>query len=170
MSRWRQVDMRSATRSCSQALLDERAVLACMAYVDLNPIRAAIAKTPEESDFTSIQERIQQPQGSSLRAFAEHADDAAGIPFALQDYLQLVDWAGRVIILGKKGYIPEHTPPILTRLGMNAAPVLDYLSRTEKQPFGALGPVSMLRAFAHSVGRCFIKGLAQGRMLCPEAH
>ena len=153
----------------SQALLDERAVLACMAYVDLNPIRAAIAKTPEESDFTSIQERIQHPQGSSLRAFAEHADDAAGIPFALQDYLQLVDWAGRVIILGKKGYIPEHTPPILTRLGMNAAPVLDYLSRTEKRPFGALGPVSMLRAFAHSVGRCFIKGLAQGRRLCPEA-
>jgi len=153
----------------SQALLDERAVLACMAYVDLNPIRAAIAKTPEESDFTSIQERIQHPQGSSLRAFAEHADDADGMPFALNDYLQLVDWAGRVIKLGKKGYIPEHTPPILTRLGMNAAPVLDYLSRTEKQPFGALGPVSMLRAFAHSVGRCFIKGLAQGRRLCPEA-
>ncbi len=153
----------------SQALLDERAVLACMAYVDLNPIRAAIAKTPEESDFTSIQERIQHPQGSSLRPFAEHADDADSMPFALNDYLQLVDWAGRVIKLGKKGYIPEHTPPILTRLGMNAAPVLDYLSRTEKQPFGALGPVSMLRAFAHSVGRCFIKGLAQGRRLCPEA-
>ncbi len=153
----------------SQALLDERAVLACMAYVDLNPIRAAMAKTPEESDFTSIQERIQHPQGSSLRPFAEHADDADGMPFALNDYLQLVDWAGRVIKLGKKGYIPEHTPPILTRLGMNAAPVLDYLSHTEKQPFGALGPVSMLRAFAHSVGRCFIKGLAQGRRLCPEA-
>jgi REP element-mobilizing transposase RayT len=42
----------------SQALLDEQAVIACLAYVNLNPVRAAIADTPEASGHPSIQRRI----------------------------------------------------------------------------------------------------------------
>lgn len=38
-------------------LLDETAILACAAYVDLNPIRAAMAETIETSDYTSAQQR-----------------------------------------------------------------------------------------------------------------
>jgi hypothetical protein len=57
----------------SQALLDERALLTCMAYVDLNPIRAAMAQTPETSDYTSIQERIKAKKTTLLNlGFDEH--------------------------------------------------------------------------------------------------
>ena len=151
----------------SQALLGEKALLACMAYVDLNPIRAGIARTPETSDYTSIQERIQHPQRDSLRPFAENECD--GIPFNLKDYLELVDWGGREIKRNKRGYIPASTPPILTRLKMNTSPVLDYLAKDHIPAFGAMGPVSMLKAFAKSVGRSFIKGHAFGARLCPES-
>ncbi|SEL59592.1 hypothetical protein SAMN05444515_12313 [Ectothiorhodospira marina] len=42
----------------SQALRTEAALLSCMAYVDLNPVRAGMAATPETSAHTSIRERI----------------------------------------------------------------------------------------------------------------
>jgi hypothetical protein len=42
-----------------QVLLDVAARCSCMVYVDLNIIRAALAATPEDSDFTSVHQRIQ---------------------------------------------------------------------------------------------------------------
>jgi REP element-mobilizing transposase RayT len=94
----------------TQALLDERALLGCMAYVDLNPIRAGMSDRPELSDFTSIQQRLfelaeKQPKADdeaalpALQEFqgAEHVDAEAGIPFTLGDYIELVEWTGRSV-------------------------------------------------------------------------
>jgi len=150
----------------SQALLDDRALLACMAYVDLNPIRAAMATTPEQSDYTSIQERIEYPQSNGLAPFSDQGSDA--IPFNLKDYLELVDWGGREVHRNKRGYIPASAPPILMRLNMEASPVLNYLSKDDLPSTGALGPVSRLRSFAASVGRKFVKGHLLGDRLWPE--
>lgn len=53
-------------RFTSVALLDQGAVIACMAYVDLNPIRAKVAETPESSLLTSIHDRIAARQSHRI--------------------------------------------------------------------------------------------------------
>jgi hypothetical protein len=139
-----------------------------MAYVDLNPIRAAMADTPEASHFTSIQERIQHPDAIELAPFSDHTTDARAIPCRMIDYLQLVDWAGRAIDPRKRGNIPPDTPPILHRLGLDAHELLRYMAGKPKHIATALGSVSRLRSFAQSMGRQFIMGISLGRRLCPE--
>jgi len=152
----------------SQALLDERALLACMAYVDLNPIRAGLARTPEHSDYTSIRERIRAPLANPLQPFNDQTADREGVPYAYQDYLQLVDWLGRAIHPHKKGRIADATPPILNRLGMDRQVVLDFVGCKTKRWVSALGPAERMRALAQSIGARFIKGVALGARLCPE--
>jgi hypothetical protein len=56
----------------SQALLTKRAVLACMSYVDLNPIRAGISNCLLNSHYTSIQRRLKT---------SERAGQALLLPF-----------------------------------------------------------------------------------------
>ena len=115
----------------SQALLDDKAILSCMAYVDLNPIRAKIAKTPEASRYTSVAERISkakeskspneiEAQPTTLFPFttSDHLSAPKGIQYRLTDYLELVDYTGRQIKKGKTGDIDLRLPNILLRLGI----------------------------------------------------
>lgn len=152
----------------SQALLDERALLSCMAYVDLNPLRAGMAETPEQSDYTSIQQRIRESRNACLLPFAGYCGNDSGIPFGLNDYLELVDWAGRAMQPGKRGVVAQHIPPILSRLWTDAAPVLDYLKQEQRIPVTALGSAARMRNLAERKDKKFIKGLSLGKQLFPE--
>ncbi len=124
----------------SQPLRTDEALLACMAYVDLNPIRAGMADTPEDSDYTSLQLRLKIPVNQKLRkALHEHygdtfavvpvkplfsfeqqgeaADSATPtIPSTFSSYAQLVDWTGRQVRADKRGAIPPQLPAIFERL------------------------------------------------------
>lgn len=91
-----------------------------------------MADIPENSKFTSVKERIetakedltaQEPeQPKRLFPFVGYPrqDMPEGLPFRLQDYLELVDWTGRQIRKDKRGSINESTPPILERLNIDA--------------------------------------------------
>ncbi len=118
----------------SQALLDEAALLSCMAYVDLNPVRAGISETLEESDFTSIQVRVRGAVSESndstkcpsrrlmpFRTGLEHDQEPASLPIGLRDYIELVDWTGRIVRADKKGFIPQEAPSALSNLNLNQA-------------------------------------------------
>jgi REP element-mobilizing transposase RayT len=49
-------------RFFSQALPDEKALAACAAYVDLNPIRAGLSKSIPGSEYTSIKRRCEKAE------------------------------------------------------------------------------------------------------------
>jgi len=104
----------------SQLLCDERAILAAMAYVDLNPIRAGITHRLDHSRHTSIQGRIAATQHSpevlraSLTPLAGRI--APHMPISTADYLALVEWTGRQLHPGKRGRIPEDAPSCLSTI------------------------------------------------------
>jgi hypothetical protein len=177
----------------SQALLDEAAVLTCMSYVDLNPIRAGISDTPEESDFTSIQQRIQQWQQAQAQSKSADAKSTPeknhnlvplmrlvkqsqdphrnAIGYTTKDYLELVDWAGRAIRDDKRGAIPNTIPPILERLKLNPKTYLAFVGKSSsrvpnmkrQQHNKALGSVEKLKDLAKQLEQKFICGLGDAR-------
>jgi REP element-mobilizing transposase RayT len=142
----------------SQALLDEGALLSCMVYVDLNPVRAGIAPTPEQSIFTSIQLRIKAAlmgeQPTTLLPFIgnEHQKKTSGISFSLKDYLTLVDETGRVIREDKRGAIDTKTANILSRLHISNESWLKLTTNFEGIFTGAVGTAEHLCKFAQHVG------------------
>jgi hypothetical protein len=155
----------------SQALLDEAALLACMAYVDLNPIRAKIAKTPETSKHTSIQERLESIKQSTTTHSLMHfvgnprEDIPKGIAFSLKDYCELVDITGRIIRNDKAGHIDHQQQPILQRLGLSDEQWLTLTTEFEKHFCYAAGAEMMMNQFKEHTGHQRIRGMGKAKTL-----
>ena len=137
----------------SQPLLDEAALAACMAYVDLNPIRSNIAKTPETSAHTSIMLRStyakQGEQPSVLAPFIGNPKKGMpkGLPFPIEDYLQLVDLTGRCIRHDKSGFIDNANSNILTRLNISPENWLILTTKFESHFKNVVGSPASIKKY-----------------------
>lgn len=189
----------------SQALLDEQAILTAMAYVDLNPIRAAMAETPEESEHTSVAERMielkrdsgmgvekkarpprktveQMPPANvasilPLRHEAHLAElplqpllpfDGTGrlraaIPFAFEDYLDLVETTGRCLHPGKRGKIGGEVPQLLQRLEIDPECFIECAAGMMKRFGSAIGAPANLTDLCAARQVKYLRGMAVAR-------
>lgn len=173
-----------------QHLADEGAVLACMAYVDLNPIRAGVAQTPEESDFTSVQARIIESQSNftnedskQLQTKSEKTgrsdwqrsewltplesirvgSDSQGWQLKLEEYLTLIDETGRCMQEGKKGVIPTYLAPILTRMKLEENNWLMATEHFGNRFYRVCGQVNRMMSEAKKLGQRWFQGMGFSR-------
>jgi REP element-mobilizing transposase RayT len=149
-----------------QALLDEQAVLACMAYVDLNPVRAGIAAELAASKHTSICHRLQRaeaetPSTNGLLRPIGGLLLAPALSIRMLDYLELVDWSGRLVREGKRGSIALATPSVLTRLGLREREWQTQMLGIESRYWRAVGTMESLMAKAKALGQRWLKGMGQ---------
>jgi len=166
----------------SQALIGSAAHLSCMAYVDLNPIRADISDSLENSHYTSIQERIRaadfvscdpgknieefQPMNLTKFSSNESIKTEHTIPIPLVSYLELVDVTGRIIRNDKPGYIPYHIVPILQKLGINPNGFIKVVKNYSRLFKNASGSLSDLSNYCKIFNKKWSFGIHGAKLLC----
>lgn len=158
----------------SQAILDHAALINTMVYIDLNPMRAKIAQTPESSVYTSISERIAERNLATdvrcvfhgkLIPFIGGKGPATEprIPMHLTDYIELVDWSGRQIRPDKRGAIIDTAPPILARLGIEPGNWLQNCQKLEDEFRQVIGPAAAIEKFCAAIGQKWLQGIQNCR-------
>jgi hypothetical protein len=82
-----------------------------------------------------------------------------GLPFRLADYLELVDWTGRILRDDKRGAIPESTPQILKQLNIDPKHWC-YLSQKFESEFKSLvGTSYHIKQACHQLGKQWVHGI-----------
>ncbi len=163
----------------SQALLDEQAILSCMIYVDLNPVRADICRTLEDSEHTSIKQRIEQitpteaPNSTTtlkLSSFIGSSLKEDGIAFALKDYLELADWTGRIVREDKRGSIDASAPGILQKLQLDEDTWMETVQGFSKGFHSFVGPEEQLKSLCQKQKKHWVRGINACRKLFKSNH
>jgi hypothetical protein len=90
----------------AQRIVDEAGLLACAMYVDLNPVRAALAESIEQAEFTSAYDRIEAEKGAEIESAAF---DLVAVDNAKA--LEVRRGAARSVVGGKRGRVAKSRKP-----------------------------------------------------------
>jgi hypothetical protein len=153
----------------SQVLCDAKAVLAAMAYVDLNPIRAGMTSSLQLSDHTSIQQRIKSvEQDNRLLQQALiplHGTLIACIPVRWSDYIELVEWTGKQVRADKRGALPKQASSILKKLQLSEKRWTTQVKGIGSRYWRVVGDVDDLLEKAKQLNQRWLKGIGTAMML-----
>lgn len=145
----------------AQVLCDDRAVLAAMAYVDLNPIRAGLASGLQESHHTSARLRLRALNTDSaetaLRPVA--GSQVACLPIRLGEYLALLEWTGRQVHPDKRGAIPSDAPSVLVKLDREPSRWTRRVRSVGSGYWRVVGEAQDLIELAQRLGQRWLKGV-----------
>ena len=146
-----------------QALCDERAILAAMAYVDLNPIRAGMADRLETSSYTSVAIRVAEATTNPVLLTAPLKPVAGSLLPAVNittaDYLHILDWTGRQLTPGKRGRISPDAPTILATIDRDGRRWTTRVAAFGGGWHRAVGSAQDLLAIAERMGQRWLKGV-----------
>lgn len=150
------------SRFDSQAILDVDALLRTLVYVDLNPVRAKITATPEDSKHTSLYRRLSLAD-SGLIPFSVESEahlrpkiNESVIPMLFDDYLTLLDWTGRELRSEKRGSIAANAPSIFERLKYSPKQWIRTLEPTKSWQQRALGSLNRIKQYCQALDRRWI--------------
>ncbi|MBL8299578.1 MAG: hypothetical protein JNN30_14670 [Rhodanobacteraceae bacterium] len=154
----------------SQVLKDEKALLAAMAYVDLNPIRAGITDCMEDQQHTSVSERIQEANDRpQLLACGIQPRVATISPtlsdIRLRDYLALVEWTGKQLRNDHGGAIFEAAPAIVEQIEKNVSRWPVRVKAIGSRYWRVVGEAQDLVDTAKALGQRWLRGIGFARSL-----
>lgn len=153
----------------SQVLSDDKALLAAMAYVDLNPIRAGITTRIDRSGYTSIQQRIKAMKQDIVSLNKPltplHGTLIACLPWRLGDYIELVEWTGKQVRPDKRGAIPKNAPSVLKRLHLSDKRWTTQVKGIGSRYWRVVGDVDDLLEKARQLNQRWLKGLGTAMAL-----
>ncbi|MEM9071938.1 MAG: hypothetical protein AAGE52_25745 [Myxococcota bacterium] len=139
-----------------QPLLDERAVVTCMAYVDLNPVRAGICKTPRQAEFTSAKRRLDEEFPAGLAPFEDQVKRPRRgvVPMKRDEYLELLAWTARALRSARV----RGAPDALTTMDIRHDGWLETMSDEGLRTVCVLGSTDALDEYADARGKRWVRG------------